>query len=97
MNNNQLNFLSQLQDIIERRMKDMPENSYTASLVKKGINKIVQKVGEEAVELIIEAKDDKTDLLLNETADLLYHVMVLLAAKGSRIEDVVDILQKRHH
>lgn len=97
MNNEQLNFLGQLQDIIEQRMNDMPDSSYTARLFKKGINKIVQKVGEEAVELIIEAKDDKTDLLLNETADLLYHIMVLLTAKGLRIEDVVNILRKRHH
>lgn len=96
MNNEQLNFLSQLQDIIEQRMKDMPDNSYTARLFKKGINKIAQKVGEEAVELVIEAKDDKTELILNETADLLYHIMVLLAAKGARIEDVVFILQQRH-
>lgn len=96
MNSTSVAFLVSLQDIIEQRKNDMPENSYTTSLFKAGINKIAQKVGEEAVELIIEAKDERMDLMLNESADLLYHMLVLLAAKGARIEDVVDVLEKRH-
>ena len=74
----------------------MPENSYTTKLFKKGINKIAQKVGEEAVELVIEAKDDNDSLFLNEAADLMYHLEVLLAAKGFRLEDVISVLQERH-
>jgi phosphoribosyl-ATP pyrophosphohydrolase/phosphoribosyl-AMP cyclohydrolase len=74
----------------------MPDNSYTANLFRKGINKIAQKVGEEAVELIIEAKDDNNELFLNESADLLYHFLVLLTAKGYRIEDVTAVLAERH-
>ncbi len=89
-------FLNQLQDVIDARKEDMPENSYTAKLFRKGINKIAQKVGEEAVELVIEAKDENKDLFLNEAADLLYHVLVLLSAKNCRIEDVVKLLQLRH-
>jgi phosphoribosyl-AMP cyclohydrolase / phosphoribosyl-ATP pyrophosphohydrolase len=89
-------FLIFLQDLIDRRKSEMPENSYTTSLFKKGINKIAQKVGEESIELIIEAKDSNRDLFLNESADLLYHMLVLLAAKGCRIEDVIDILKSRH-
>jgi len=89
-------FLIYLQDLIDLRKKEMPENSYTTSLFRKGINKIAQKVGEEAVELIIEAKDDNKDLFLNESADLLYHLLVLLTAKGYRIEDVVSVLERRH-
>ena len=96
MNSNPVGFLVRLQDIIDQRKKDMPENSYTTSLFKAGINKIAQKVGEEAVELVIEAKDQRMDLLLNESADLLYHLLVLLSAKGKRIEDVVSVLEKRH-
>lgn len=74
----------------------MPEQSYTTSLFRKGINKIAQKVGEEAVELVIEAKDNNTELFLNESADLLYHLLVLLTEKGQRIEDVVAVLESRH-
>ena len=85
-----------LQDIIDQRKSEMPENSYTTRLFKKGINKIAQKVGEEAVELIIEAKDQNDDLFLNEAADLVYHLMVLLSVKSYRIEDIVRILQDRH-
>jgi phosphoribosyl-ATP pyrophosphohydrolase/phosphoribosyl-AMP cyclohydrolase len=96
MTKKNIEFLIQLQDLIEQRKTEMPEKSYTTSLFQKGINKIAQKVGEEAVELIIEAKDDNRDLFLNESADLLYHLLVLLAAKGQRIEDVVDILKDRH-
>jgi phosphoribosyl-ATP pyrophosphohydrolase/phosphoribosyl-AMP cyclohydrolase len=92
----QLKFLKELQDLIENRQKEMPENSYTTSLFKKGINKIAQKVGEEAVELIIEAKDNNRELFLNESADLIYHLLVLLTAKQLRIEDVVGVLKERH-
>lgn len=91
-----IDFLVELQDLIDQRRKEMPENSYTTSLFQKGINKIAQKFGEEAVELIIEAKDDHSDLFLNESADLLFHLLVLLTAKGYRIEDVVEILEARH-
>lgn len=91
-----IEFLIYLQDLIDRRREEMPENSYTTSLFKKGINKVAQKVGEEAVELIIEAKDNNKELFLNESADLLYHMLVLLTAKGYRIEDVIEILEDRH-
>ena len=91
-----IDFLIYLQDLIDKRKSEMPENSYTTSLFRKGINKIAQKVGEEAVELIIEAKDDNKDLFLNESADLLYHLLVLLTAKGYRIEDVIGVLERRH-
>jgi phosphoribosyl-ATP pyrophosphohydrolase/phosphoribosyl-AMP cyclohydrolase len=91
-----IEFLIVLQDLIDRRKMEMPENSYTTSLFKKGINKIAQKVGEEAVELIIEAKDDNKGLFLNESADLIYHLLVLLTAKGHRIEEVVEILEDRY-
>ena len=91
-----IEFLIYLQDLIDRRKKEMPENSYTTSLFNKGINKIAQKVGEEAVELIIEAKDNNKELFLNESADLLYHLLVLLTAKGHRIEEVIGILEERH-
>ena len=94
--NKNINFLIELQDLIDRRRQEMPEGSYTTSLFKKGINKIAQKVGEEAVELVIEAKDDSRELFLNEAADLVYHLLVLLTAKGYRMEDVVEILEKRH-
>ncbi len=96
MTSNKMEFLIQLQDIIDQRKSEMPENSYTTRLFKKGINKIAQKVGEEAVELIIEAKDQNDDLFLNEAADLVYHLMVLLSVKSYRIEDIVRILQDRH-
>lgn len=91
-----INFLVYLQDLVDKRKSEMPENSYTTSLFRKGINKIAQKVGEEAVELIIEAKDDNRDLFLNESADLIYHFLVLLTAKGYRIEDVIKVLERRH-
>jgi len=74
----------------------MPEGSYTTSLFNAGINKIAQKVGEEAVELVIEAKDNNDELFLNEAADLLYHLLVLLTAKGKDIKDVVAVLEQRH-
>jgi len=91
-----IDFLLKLQDLIDRRRAEMPDNSYTTSLFTKGINKIAQKVGEEAVELIIEAKDNNTELFLNESADLIYHLLVLLSAKGHRIEEVVNVLESRH-
>ena len=89
-------FLSQLQALIHERKAQMPEGSYTTSLFKGGINKIAQKVGEEAVELLIEAKDDNDELFLNEAADLLYHLLVLLSAKGMDIVNVTEVLEQRH-
>ena len=91
-----LKFISELQDLIEKRKFEMPEGSYTTTLFKKGINKVAQKVGEEAVELIIEAKDNNNDLFLEEAADLMYHLLVLLSIKGYRIEDVQKVLEERH-
>ena len=91
-----LNFLVELQDLIDTRKKEMPEGSYTTKLFNKGINTIAQKVGDEAVELIIEAKDKNDILFLNEAADLTYHLLVLLTEKGYRIEDVEKILKERH-
>lgn len=93
---NNADFLIRLQDLIDKRKAEMPENSYTTKLFKQGINKIAQKVGEEAVELIIEAKDNNPGLFLNESADLLYHMLVLLSQKGFRIEDVIKVLESRH-
>jgi phosphoribosyl-ATP pyrophosphohydrolase/phosphoribosyl-AMP cyclohydrolase len=89
-------FLYELERIILDRKNNPNDESYTASLFKKGINKIAQKVGEEAVEIVIEAKDDNKDLFLNEAADLLYHLEVLLAAKEVRLEEVVTVLRKRN-
>jgi phosphoribosyl-AMP cyclohydrolase / phosphoribosyl-ATP pyrophosphohydrolase len=91
-----ISFLSELQELIHQRKRDLPENSYTSKLFKSGINKIAQKVGEEAVELIIEAKDENDELLLNEAADLTYHLLVLLSARNKDIQDVVEILEERH-
>ncbi len=91
-----MEFLVQLQDLIEERKEKMPKGSYTTKLFKKGVNKIAQKVGEEAVELIIEAKDKNDDLFINEAADLMYHLLVLLTQKGMRIEDVIQVLEQRH-
>ena len=90
-------FLSDLEEIIQSR-KNNPENqdSYVASLFRKGINKIAQKVGEEAVETVIEAKDDNNELFLNESADLLFHYLILLQAKGFKLDDIVQTLQARH-
>ncbi len=95
-NENPITFLNQLRDIIEDRKANPSDTSYTASLFQKGINKVAQKVGEEAVEVVIEAKDDNEDLFLNESADLLFHLMVLLAHKGYSLDDVVKVLQGRH-
>ena len=90
-------FLSQLEAIIaSRKNSGAGEGSYIASLFQKGINKIAQKVGEEAVELVIEAKDENPDLFLNEAADLLFHYLLLLQAKGYTLEEVAALLEKRH-
>lgn len=94
--NHHADFLYYLEDIIELRKKSSPETSYVSSLFTKGINKIAQKVGEEAVETVIEAKDSNDDLFLNEAADLLFHYLILLNAKGYRLKDVTRILQERH-
>ncbi len=91
----QLGFLMQLEKVIKQRRIQSPENSYTAHLFKKGINKIAQKVGEEAVEVVIEAKDNNDELFLNECADLLFHFMVLLEAKEKALTNVVSILKNR--
>jgi phosphoribosyl-ATP pyrophosphohydrolase/phosphoribosyl-AMP cyclohydrolase len=91
-----LDFLPKLQGVIDQRKKEMPEGSYTTHLFTKGIDKIAQKVGEEAVETIIEAKNTNDNLLLNESADLLYHLMVLLSARNLSIKDVENILAERH-
>jgi len=91
------NFLDQLEKIILDRKTADPESSYTSSLFKKGINKVAQKVGEEAVELVIEAKDDNKELFIGEAADLIYHYLVLLAAKEYRLEEVIEELKRRHH
>ncbi|MGZ2369409.1 bifunctional phosphoribosyl-AMP cyclohydrolase/phosphoribosyl-ATP diphosphatase HisIE [Ancylomarina sp. YFZ004] len=92
----EIDFLLQLQDVIEERKKNLSEKSYTASLFQKGMNKIAQKVGEEAVELVIEAKDDNKDLFMGEAADLMFHYLVLLSAKGYKLEEVVELLTQRH-
>ncbi|MFN3967309.1 bifunctional phosphoribosyl-AMP cyclohydrolase/phosphoribosyl-ATP diphosphatase HisIE [Flavobacterium sp.] len=91
----QLPFLNQLEQIIEDRIKTQNSDSYVASLFQKGLNKIAQKVGEEAVELVIEAKDDNADLFLGEAADLLFHYLILLKAKGFSLEKVETILKDR--
>lgn len=89
------NFLVQLENIIADRKNNPSQKSYTSSLFKKGINKIAQKVGEEAIELVIEAKDDNTLLFKNEAADLLFHYLILLQAKGFKLDDIVEILKER--
>ena len=94
--NREADFLFFLQRYLQKRKDDSPEISYTARLIQKGINKVAQKVGEEAVELVIEAKDDNEDLFLNEAADLMYHYIVLLIAKGYGLEDVIKVLEDRH-
>jgi phosphoribosyl-ATP pyrophosphohydrolase/phosphoribosyl-AMP cyclohydrolase len=89
-------FLSQLEDTIQDRKENAYEaDSYVASLFKKGMNKIAQKVGEEAVEVVIEAKDDNDDLFLSESADLLFHYLILLQAKGFKLNDIVKVLESR--
>lgn len=88
--------LKTLGEIIKDRKLNPVKGSYTASLFQSGINKVAQKVGEEAVELIIEAKDNNQELFLNEAADLIFHYLVLLTAKGYALDDVLDVLKKRH-
>ena len=88
-------FLSVLENIIADRKNNPTDKSYVASLFAKGINKIAQKVGEEAVETVIEAKDNDEGLFLNESADLLFHLLILLKAKGYALQDVVDVLEGR--
>lgn len=89
-------FLKELQDFIDKRHKEMPEKSYTTSLFQSGINKMAQKVGEEAVETVIEACNGTDERLIYEGADLLYHLIVLLTSKGYRIEDLARELKERH-
>lgn len=93
---NPLLFLTELQDFINKRKEEMPEGSYTTSLFNKGINKIAQKVGEEALETVIEATNGTSEHLIYEASDLLYHLLVMLTEKGLRIELVAAELQKRH-
>ena len=90
------NFLLQLEQIITDRKNNPSEKSYTSSLFEKGINKIAQKVGEEAVEIVIEAKDDNKELFLGEAADLLFHYLILLQAKDFSLNDVIEVLKARH-
>lgn len=94
--NHNSNFLNYLEDIIALRKKASVEESYVARLFAKGMNKMAQKVGEEAVELVIEAKDNNEELFLNEAADLMFHYLILLNAKGYKLDHVVDILKQRH-
>ncbi len=95
-NKNSVFFLEYLQNIIRERKNQASKTSYTATLFSRGINKIAQKVGEEAVELVIEAKDNNKDLFLGEAADLLFHYLVLLEAKNTSLQEVIEILEKRH-
>ncbi|HLO44668.1 MAG TPA: bifunctional phosphoribosyl-AMP cyclohydrolase/phosphoribosyl-ATP diphosphatase HisIE [Leadbetterella sp.] len=96
-NSGKVMFIQQLTEIIKDRKNNPTEASYTTSLFKKGINKIAQKVGEEAVELVIEAKDDNKELFLGEAADLLFHYLILLEAKEISLDEVLEVLIKRHH
>lgn len=89
-------FLSELQDFIEKRHEEMPEGSYTTKLFKDGVNKMAQKVGEEALETVIEATNGTNDKLIYEASDMMYHLIVLLTSKGLRIEDIAQELHKRH-
>ena len=89
-------FLNHLQQVVRQRKTASPDASYTAKLFAKGINKIAQKVGEEAVEIVIEAKDDNKDLFLGEAADLMFHFLVLLEAKGVDLNEVMEVLRQRH-
>lgn len=91
-----IHFLSSLQDVVCQRHKDMPEGSYTTSLFRDGTNRMAQKVGEEALEAVIEAVSGNNERLVYEAADLIYHLEVLLASKGLRIEDIADELRQRH-
>lgn len=92
----QKGFLYKLQQIINKRIDEDVKGSYTNKIYREGINRVTQKVGEEAVELIIEAKDNNAELFKNEAADLIYHLMILLKAKHSGIEEIEDLLKERH-
>jgi phosphoribosyl-ATP pyrophosphohydrolase/phosphoribosyl-AMP cyclohydrolase len=94
---NPLMFLSELSDFIEKRHREMPEGSYTTSLFQDGLNRMAQKVGEEALELVIEATNGSDDRLLYEGSDMLYHLIVLLTSKGLRIEQMAEELIERHN
>lgn len=94
---NPLLFLSELQDFIEKRHEEMPEGSYTTSLFKDGLNRMAQKVGEEALELVIEACNGTDERLIYEGSDMLYHLIVLLTSKGLRIEEMASELAERHN
>jgi len=94
---NPLLFLSELSDFIEQRHREMPEGSYTTSLFKDGLNRMAQKVGEEALELVIEATNGTDERLIYEGSDMLYHLIVLLTSKGLRIEDMAKELMERHN
>ncbi|RAI92137.1 bifunctional phosphoribosyl-AMP cyclohydrolase/phosphoribosyl-ATP diphosphatase HisIE [Algoriphagus yeomjeoni] len=96
VNSSKTGFIDQLRAIIKDRKNNPTDTSYTASLFAKGINKVAQKVGEEAVEIVIEAKDDNKELFMGEAADLLYHYLVLLEAKGYELDEVMDVLIDRH-
>lgn len=96
VNASRTGFIDQLRAIIKDRKNNPSDKSYTASLFAKGINKIAQKVGEEAVEIVIEAKDDNKELFLGEAADLLFHYLVLLEAKGYELDEVMEVLIHRH-
>ncbi|NVJ86331.1 MAG: bifunctional phosphoribosyl-AMP cyclohydrolase/phosphoribosyl-ATP diphosphatase HisIE [Algoriphagus sp.] len=96
VNSSKTGFIDQLRSIIKDRKNNPSDKSYTASLFAKGINKVAQKVGEEAVEIVIEAKDDNKDLFLGEAADLLFHYLVLLEAKEIELDEVMEVLIQRH-
>ncbi|KPQ19721.1 MAG: bifunctional phosphoribosyl-ATP pyrophosphohydrolase / phosphoribosyl-AMP cyclohydrolase HisIE [Algoriphagus marincola HL-49] len=95
-NSSKTGFIDQLRAIIKDRKNNPSDKSYTTSLFAKGINKVAQKVGEEAVEIVIEAKDDNKELFLGEAADLLFHYLVLLEAKGYELDEVMEVLIDRH-
>lgn len=94
---NPLMFLTELQDFIETRYKEMPDGSYTTSLFKDGLNRMAQKVGEEALETVIEAVNGTDERLIYEASDMFYHLIVLLTSKNLRIEDIAEELKKRHN
>ena len=89
-------FLRDLQDFIEKRQTEMPEGSYTTKLFREGVNKMSQKLGEEALETVIEATNGTNEKLIYEASDMIYHLLVLLTSKGLRIEDIASELRKRH-
>lgn len=95
-NSQNFGFLSTLENVIEGRKENLDEKSYVSSLFKAGINKVAQKVGEEAVEVVIEAMDSNDNLFLDESADLLFHYLILLQAKGYKLDDIVEVLKSRN-